>query len=48
MRGSMPDCIYNVNTKATRLIAPFGLDARGPAFWGIGLAVIVGELDAMG
>jgi oligoendopeptidase F len=35
----------------SELIAPFGLDARDPAFWGIGLAVIermIGELDAMG
>ena len=33
------------------LLAPFGLDARDPAFWSIGLAVIermIGELEAMG
>jgi oligoendopeptidase F len=33
------------------LLAPFGLDAKDPAFWGIGLSVIarmIGELEAMG
>jgi oligoendopeptidase F len=33
------------------LLQPFGLDARDPAFWSIGLNVIermIGELDAMG
>jgi len=33
------------------LLAPFGLDARDPAFWGIGLALIermIGELEALG
>jgi len=33
------------------LLAPFGLDARDPAFWGIGLGVVermIGELEAMG
>ncbi len=33
------------------LLKPFGLDARDPAFWSIGLAVIegmIGELEAMG
>jgi oligoendopeptidase F len=32
------------------LLAPFGLDARDPAFWGIGLEMIEGliaELEAM-
>jgi oligoendopeptidase F len=32
------------------LLAPFGLDARDPAFWGIGLAMIeglIGELEAL-
>ncbi len=32
------------------LLAPFGLDARDPAFWGIGLEMIeglIGELEAM-
>ena len=32
------------------LLAPFGLDARDPAFWSIGLAVIermIGELEAL-
>ena len=32
------------------LLAPFGLDARDPAFWSIGLGVIermIGELEAM-
>ena len=35
----------------SELLAPFGLDARDPAFWSIGLAVIermIGELEAMG
>jgi oligoendopeptidase F len=34
----------------TELLAPFGLDARDPAFWQIGLAMIerlIGELEAM-
>jgi oligoendopeptidase F len=34
-----------------QLLAPFGLDARSPAFWSIGLSVIermIGELEAMG
>ena len=33
------------------LLQPFGLDARDPAFWSIGLSVIermIGELEAMG
>jgi oligoendopeptidase F len=33
------------------LLAPFGLDARDPAFWGIGLSLIermIGELEALG
>jgi oligoendopeptidase F len=33
------------------LLAPFGLDAKNPAFWSIGLSVIermIGELEAMG
>ena len=33
------------------LLAPFGLDAKDPAFWSIGLGVIermIGELEAMG
>ena len=33
------------------LLAPFGLDAKDPAFWSIGLSVIermIGELEAMG
>ncbi len=33
------------------LLAPFGLDARDPAFWSIGLSVIermIGELEAVG
>ena len=33
------------------LLEPFGLDARDPAFWSIGLSVIermIGELEAMG
>jgi len=33
------------------LLKPFGLDARDPAFWTIGLSVIermIGELEAMG
>ncbi len=35
----------------TELLKPFGLDARDPAFWSIGLSVIermIGELEAMG
>jgi oligoendopeptidase F len=35
----------------SELLAPFGLDARDPAFWQIGLKVIedmIGELEAMG
>jgi oligoendopeptidase F len=35
----------------SQLLAPFGLDARDPAFWSIGLSVIermIGELEAMG
>ena len=35
----------------TELLAPFGLDAKDPAFWTIGLSVIEGmidELEAMG
>jgi oligoendopeptidase F len=35
----------------SELLAPFGLDARDPAFWSIGLSVIermIGELEAMG
>jgi oligoendopeptidase F len=34
----------------SELIAPFGLDAKDPAFWGIGLSVIermIGELEAL-
>src|SRR5208283_3745315 len=34
----------------SELLAPFGLDARDPAFWSIGLSVIermIGELDAI-
>ncbi|HEX2726294.1 MAG TPA: M3 family metallopeptidase, partial [Beijerinckiaceae bacterium] len=34
----------------TELLAPFGLDARDPAFWQIGLSMIerlIGELEAM-
>ena len=34
----------------SELLAPFGLDARDPAFWSIGLAVIermIGELEAL-
>jgi oligoendopeptidase F len=34
-----------------QLLAPFGLDAKDPAFWNIGLSVIdrmIGELEAMG
>jgi len=33
------------------LLAPFGLDARDPAFWGVGLSLIermIGELEALG
>jgi oligoendopeptidase F len=33
------------------LLAPFGLDARDPAFWRIGLSLIekmIGELEALG
>ena len=33
------------------LLAPFGLDARDPAFWDIGLSLIermIGELEALG
>ena len=33
------------------LLAPFGLDAKDPGFWTIGLSVIermIGELEAMG
>jgi oligoendopeptidase F len=33
------------------LLAPFGLDARDPAFWNIGLSVIermINELEEMG
>jgi oligoendopeptidase F len=33
-----------------QLLAPFGLDARDPEFWSIGLSVIerlIGELEAM-
>ncbi len=35
----------------SELLAPFGLDARDPGFWSIGLSVIermIGELEAMG
>ena len=35
----------------SELLKPFGLDARDPAFWSIGLSVIermIGELEAMG
>ena len=35
----------------SELLEPFGLDARDPAFWSIGLSVIermIGELEAMG
>jgi oligoendopeptidase F len=35
----------------SELLAPFGLNARDPAFWGIGLSLIermIGELDALG
>jgi oligoendopeptidase F len=35
----------------SELLAPFGLDARDPAFWQIGLSLIermIGELEAMG
>ena len=35
----------------TELLKPFGLDARDPAFWRIGLSLIermIGELEAMG
>jgi oligoendopeptidase F len=35
----------------SELLAPFGLDARDPAFWGIGLSLIermIGELEALG
>ncbi len=35
----------------SELLAPFGLDAKDPAFWSIGLSVIermIGELEAMG
>ena len=35
----------------SQLLAPFGLDAKDPAFWNIGLSVIermIGELEAMG
>ena len=35
----------------SQLLAPFGLDAKDPAFWSIGLSVIdrmIGELEAMG
>ncbi len=34
----------------SELLAPFGLDARDPAFWGIGLSLIermIGELEAL-
>ncbi|MGH8336680.1 MAG: M3 family oligoendopeptidase, partial [Gammaproteobacteria bacterium] len=29
----------------SELLAPFGLDARDPAFWGKGLSVIAGLID---
>jgi oligoendopeptidase F len=35
----------------SQLLAPFGLDAKDPAFWNIGLSVIdrmIGELEQMG
>ncbi|HEY1941065.1 MAG TPA: M3 family oligoendopeptidase [Roseiarcus sp.] len=35
----------------SELLAPFGLDARDPSFWGIGLSLIermIGELEALG
>ena len=35
----------------SELLAPFGLDARDPAFWGIGLSLIermIGELEGLG
>ena len=35
----------------SELLAPFGLDARDPAFWGVGLSLIermIGELEALG
>jgi oligoendopeptidase F len=35
----------------SELLAPFGLDAKDPGFWKIGLSVIermIGELEAMG
>jgi oligoendopeptidase F len=34
----------------SELLAPFGLDAKDPGFWTIGLSVIegmIGELEAM-
>jgi oligoendopeptidase F len=35
----------------SELLAPFGLDARDPSFWGIGLSLIermIAELEALG
>ena len=35
----------------SELLAPFGLDAKDPGFWKIGLSVIermIGELEGMG
>ena len=35
----------------SELLAPFGLDAKDPGFWTIGLSVIermIGELETMG
>ncbi|HUO53296.1 MAG TPA: M3 family metallopeptidase, partial [Rhodoblastus sp.] len=31
----------------SELLAPFGLDARDPAFWGIGLSMIEGLIDEL-
>ncbi len=31
----------------SELLAPFGLDARDPGFWGIGLSVIAGMIDEL-
>jgi oligoendopeptidase F len=31
----------------SELLAPFGLDARDPAFWGKGLSVIAGFIDEL-
>ncbi len=51
-RSAISRCSSAGGSKSySEFLAPFGLDARDPAFWGIGLSVIermIGELEAMG